>query len=158
MKETDDTDRYHRVLDYFTNDDGSGEFNTGSGKFYLESVSFKVCLQSRGTSSKDQNIYFWHIFEIFRDFPSRKLPKTFLMLSQPFSKFVVWQLFSPRKKFSLFKNAKSGKQRGNFNLSIRGISNCFHRTNLVACTGLLVISSANFPLLSQVRLGCLNLV
>lgn len=63
MKQTDDTDRYHRVLDYFTNDNGSGEFNTGSGKFYLESLSFKVCLQSRGTSSKDQKIYFWHIFE-----------------------------------------------------------------------------------------------
>jgi len=31
MKETDDSNRYHRVLDYFTNDDGSGEFNTGSG-------------------------------------------------------------------------------------------------------------------------------
>ena len=153
MKQTDDTDRYHRVLDYFTNDDGSGEFNTGSGKFYLESLSFKVCLQSRGTSSKDQKFYFWHIFE-----KCFHVPKTFLMLSQPFSKFVVWQLFSLRKKFSLFKSAKSGKQRGNFNLSIRGISNCFHRTNLVACTGLLgdIVGQLSAAGTSQVRL--LNLV
>ena len=33
MKETDDIDKYRRVLNYFTNDDGSEEFSTGSGKF-----------------------------------------------------------------------------------------------------------------------------
>jgi len=78
MKETDDIDKYRRVLDYFTNDDGSGEFNTGSGKFNLESASFVICLQSRGTSSKDYMIYFLHVFKTgyFRsDLPSRKLPK-----------------------------------------------------------------------------------
>ena len=35
MKETDDIDKYRRVLNYFTNDDGSEEFSTGSGKFDL---------------------------------------------------------------------------------------------------------------------------
>ena len=90
MKETDDTDKYRRVLNYFTNDDGSVEFNTGSGKFDLESASFIVCLQSRGTSNQILYMsYFLHIFEIFRDFPSRKLPKSFLMSSQPFSEFLV---------------------------------------------------------------------
>ena len=60
MKETDDIDKYRRVLDYYTNDDGSEEFSTaGSGKFDLESTSFVVCLQSRGTSRKD----FLHVFK-----------------------------------------------------------------------------------------------
>lgn len=39
MKETDDIDKYRRVLDYYTataNDDGSEEFSAGSGKFDLE--------------------------------------------------------------------------------------------------------------------------
>ena len=58
MKETEDTNKYRRVLDYFTNDDDSVAFNTGSGKFDLESANFVICLQSRGTSSKDYMIYF----------------------------------------------------------------------------------------------------
>ena len=33
MKETDDIDKYRRVLNYFTSDDGSEEFSTGPGKF-----------------------------------------------------------------------------------------------------------------------------
>lgn len=52
MKETNDIDKYRRVLDYFTNDDGSGEFNTGSGKFELESASFIVCLQVEELQAK----------------------------------------------------------------------------------------------------------
>lgn len=52
MKETNDIDKYRRVLDYFTNDDGSGEFNTGSGKFELESASFIVCLQIEELQAK----------------------------------------------------------------------------------------------------------
>lgn len=40
MKEADDFDEYHRVLDFYTNNDDSSEFNTASGQFNLESGSF----------------------------------------------------------------------------------------------------------------------
>lgn len=36
MKETEDIDKYRKVLHYYTNDDGSEEFSTGSGKFDFE--------------------------------------------------------------------------------------------------------------------------
>ena len=111
MNETDDIDKYRRVLDYFTNDDGSGEFSTGSGKFDLESPSFVICLQSRGTSSKDYMSYFLQVFKsgyFLSDFPSRKLPKMFLMSSQSFCEFLLF-VVSRKKKFSLFKSTKSGK-------------------------------------------------
>ena len=80
MQENDDSNKYRKVLDYFSDDDGSVAFNTGSGKFDVESANFVISLQSRGTSSKDYMIYsvFKTASGYFRsDFPSRKLPKTF---------------------------------------------------------------------------------
>ena len=87
MKETEDIDKYRKVLHYYTNDDGSEEFSTGSGKFDLQNqrvsqLVYKV--EELQEKHGDQMINFQHDFKTGyfpSDCLSCKLLETFLIFT-----------------------------------------------------------------------------